>query len=110
MNIHMSALVWGLVTGALLMAQFAVYRRQNYAGRRGHGPRDLRPVLVADAWALGFAILIAMIFREAMVTVAPGNPRWVVEGSGYLVVLLVAVAVVLAVVDGLSVWRSSREE
>jgi hypothetical protein len=50
------------------------------------------------------------MFREALVTVAPGNPRWVVEGSRYLVVGLVAVAVVLAAVDGLSVWRSSRDE
>jgi hypothetical protein len=111
MNIHMSALAGGFVIGVLLMAHFAVYRRQQFAPRRAHGGRDLRPLLFVDAIALAFAILMAVMLRWALAVVAPGNPRWAVDGVRYMAdVGMVGVAVVLACVDSLSVWRSSRDE
>jgi hypothetical protein len=110
MNIHLAALYGGFATGVLMMAHFAVYRRQQYAVRGDHGPRDLRPVLIMDAIALTVAILMAMMLRWALATVAPGNPRWAVDGVRYMVDLgMVGVAIVVAVVDTLTVWRSSRD-
>jgi hypothetical protein len=111
MNIHLAALYGGLATGVLTMAHFAVYRREIFAlPRRVHGQRNRRSLLAADAWALAFAILIAVMLRSTLITVAPGNPRWALEGARYVGLCLVGVAIVLAVVDTLSVWRSSREE
>lgn len=112
MNIHMAALAGGLVTGVLTMAHFAVYRRQIFAGAHPRQrPRQFPPLLVADASALAFSILLAVMVRWALVPVAPGNPRWAIEGVRYLVDIgLVGVALVLAAVDAVTVWRNSRDE
>lgn len=110
MNIHLAALYGGLATGVLMIAHFTVYRREIFAtSRPGHAPRNRRSLLAADAWALAFAILIAVMLHRALVTVAPGNPRWALEGARYLGLGLVGAATVLGVVDTLSVWRSSRD-
>jgi hypothetical protein len=111
MNIHLAALYGGFATGVLMMAHYAVYRRRQFGMRQAHGPLNLRPVLIMDALALAVAILMAVMLRSALAVVAPGNPRWAVDAIRYLVDLgMVGVAIVLAFVDGLSVWRSSREQ
>lgn len=111
MNIHLAALYGGLASGVLMIAHFAVYRREIFAmPRRAQGARNRRSLLVADAWAVASAILIAVMLHRALITVAPGNPRWALEGARYIGLSLVGVAIVLAVVDTLTVWRSSRDE
>ncbi|HZG43544.1 MAG TPA: hypothetical protein VEY93_11310 [Longimicrobium sp.] len=112
MNIHLAALYGGLATGVLMIAHFAVYRRDIFAmPRRAQGTRDRRrSLLAADAWAVASAILIAVMLHRALITVAPGNPRWALEGARYIGLGFVGVAIILAVVDTLSVWRSSRDE
>jgi hypothetical protein len=111
MNIHLAALYGGLATGVLTLAHFAVYRREVFSlPRRAHGPGNRRSLLAADAWALAFAILIAVMLRSTLITIAPGNPRWALEAARYIGLGFVGVAFGLAVVDTLSVWRSSRDE
>lgn len=111
MNIHLAALYGGLATGVLTMAHFTVYRREIFAlPRQAHGAQNRRSLLAADAWALAFAILIAVMLRPTLTTLAPGNPRWALEGARYVGLGLLGVAIVLAVVDTLTVWRSSRNE
>ena len=111
MNIHLAALYGGLATGVLMIAHFSVYRRGIFAGpRRPHAPRNQRALLVADAWAVAAAILIAVMLRSTLITLTPGNPRWALEGARYIGLGFVVVAIGLAVVDTLSVWRSSRDE
>jgi hypothetical protein len=110
MNIHLAALYGGLASGVLMMAHFAVYRRQQFGVQGTDGPRDLRPVLIMDALALASAVLMGVMLHRALITVAPGNPRWALDGARYLGLGLVGVAIVLAVADTLSVWRSSRDE
>jgi hypothetical protein len=111
MNIHLAALYGGLATGVLTLAHFAVYGRDIFSlPRRAHGAGNRRSLLGADAWALAFAILIAVMLRSTLITIAPGNPRWALDGARYLGLGLVGVAIVLAVADTLSVWRSSRDE
>ncbi|CAA9352406.1 MAG: hypothetical protein AVDCRST_MAG89-3203 [uncultured Gemmatimonadetes bacterium] len=111
MNIHLAALYGGLATGVLTIAHFAVYRREIFAmPGRPQGARNRRSLLAADGWVVASAILTAVMLHRALITVAPGNPRWALEGARYIGLSLVAVAIVLAVVDTLTVWRTSREE